>query len=121
MTAGNWNSEHVREGCTSGQIPGTGYIKFPVDVDLSSTSFDELKKIAADSGSLPPLHSVSGFAFHGKYLQDEPTATLKTYAIQRGDTIFMDVRREKFDLLPTGPPNFNTELPQPIGGNDEKE
>mmetsp|Transcript_16318 Transcript_16318/g.65932 ORF Transcript_16318/g.65932 Transcript_16318/m.65932 type:complete len:133 (-) Transcript_16318:300-698(-) len=107
MTAGNWSSDHVREGYTEGIIPGTGYVKFGVDVDLGATSFEDLKRIAVESGSLPPLHSPVGFAFHGKYLKpDEPGATLKTYAVKRGDTLFMDVRREAFALETTGPPNF---------------
>ena len=108
MTAGNWASDHIREGCTEGIIPGTGYIKFQVDVDLKTTDFTELKKIAVASGSLPPLHYPVGFAFHGKYLQDEEGATLKKYAVKRGDTIFMDVRREPFELQKTGPPTFGS-------------
>ena len=51
MTAGNWASDHIREGCTEGIIPGTGYIKFQVDVDLKTTDFTELKKIAVASVS----------------------------------------------------------------------
>ena len=119
MTAGNWNSEHVREGCSSGVIPGTGYMKFPVDVDISSTGFSDLVKIAMDSGSLPPLHHVTGFCFHGRYMQEG--ATLKTYSVKRGDTIFMDVRREKFELQPTGPPNFNGNPTVDDPDFDEKE
>ncbi|KAH8044478.1 hypothetical protein JL722_14661 [Aureococcus anophagefferens] len=100
MTAGNWNSEHIREGCTEGIIPGTGYIKFQVDVDLKSTNVAELKKIATASGSL--LHYPVGFAFHGKYIMDEEGATLKKYSVKRGDVVFMDARREPFELQKTG-------------------
>ena len=104
MTAGNWASDHVMEGCTEGIIPGTGYLKFQVDVDLKNTTHAELKQIALDSGSLPPLHEPVGFHFHGKKLVEE--GTLKTYGVKRGDTIFVDVRREAFDLQKTGPPAF---------------
>ena len=104
MTAGNWASDHIMEGCTEGIIPGTGYLKFQVDVDLKNTTHAELKQIALDSGSLPPLHEPVGFHFHGKKLVEE--GTLKTYGVKRGDTIFVDVRREAFDLQKTGPPAF---------------
>ena len=102
MTAGNWASDHIMEGCTEGIIPGTGYLKFQVDVDLKNTTHSQLKQIALDSGSLPPLHEPVGFHFHGKKLVEE--GTLKTYGVKRGDTIFVDVRREAFDLDKTGPP-----------------
>ena len=111
MTAGNWGSDHVQGNCTEGFIPGTGYLKFQVDVDLKNTTHSQLKQITLDSGSLPPLHSPVGFAFHGKTLVDEPQATLKKYGVKRGDTLFMDVRREAFDLAKPGPPTF--------GGGDE--
>ena len=104
MTAGNWASDHVMEGCTEGIIPGTGYLKFQVDVDLKNTTHAELKQIALDSGNLPPLHEPVGFHFHGKKLVEE--GTLKTYGVKRGDTIFVDVRREAFSLDKTGPPAF---------------
>ena len=104
MTAGNWASDHIMEGCTEGIIPGTGYLKFQVDVDLKNTTHAELKQIAVDSGSLPPLHEPVGFHFHGKKLVEE--GTLKTYGVKRGDTIFVDVRREAFALDKTGPPAF---------------
>ena len=104
MTAGNWASDHIMEGCTEGIIPGTGYLKFQVDVDLKNTTHSELKQIALDSGSLPPLHEPVGFHFHGKKLVEE--GTLKTYGVKRGDTIFVDVRREAFSLDKTGPPAF---------------
>ncbi|KAJ8599784.1 hypothetical protein CTAYLR_003998 [Chrysophaeum taylorii] len=116
---GNWNSDHVREGCTEGIIPGTGYIKFQVDVDLKTASFAELKNVVKASGSLPPLHAPVGFAFHGKYLQDDPAATLKTYDIKRGDTIFMDVRRDPFDLHKTGPPVFAGQSADPDVDDDD--
>ena len=112
MTAGNWASDHVMDGCTEGIIPGTGYLKFQVDVDLKNTTHAELKQIALDSGSLPPLHEPVGFHFHGKKLVEE--GTLKTYGVKRGDTIFVDVRREAFDLQKTGPPAF-------AGSDDEDE
>ena len=121
MTAGNWNSEHIREGCTEGIIPGTGYIKFQVDVDLKSTTVPELKKIAVASGSLPPLHYPVGFAFHGKYIQDEEGATLKKYAVKRGDVVFMDVRREPFELQKTGPPTFGAAEEEEEEDDDAKE
>ena len=104
MTAGNWASDHIMEGCTEGIIPGTGYLKFQVDVDLKNTTHSQLKQIALDSGSLPPLHEPVGFHFHGKKLVEE--GTLKTYGVKRGDTIFVDVRREAFSLDKTGPPAF---------------
>ncbi len=112
MTAGNWASDHIMEGCTEGIIPGTGYLKFQVDVDLKNTTHAELKQIALDSGSLPPLHEPVGFHFHGKKLVEE--GTLKTYGVKRGDTIFVDVRREAFSLDKTGPPAF-------AGSDDEME
>ena len=112
MTAGNWASDHVMDGCTEGIIPGTGYLKFQVDVDLKNTTHSQLKQIALDSGSLPPLHEPVGFHFHGKKLVEE--GTLKTYGVKRGDTIFVDVRREAFDLQKTGPPAF-------AGSDDEME
>ena len=121
MTAGNWNSDHIREGCTEGIIPGTGYIKFQVDVDLKSTNFAELKKIAVASGSLPPLHYPVGFAFHGKYIQDETGATLKKYSVKRGDVVFMDVRREPFELQKTGPPTFGAAEEEEDEDDDAKE
>ena len=93
MTAGNWASDHIMEGCTEGIIPGTGYLKFQVDVDLKNTTHSQLKQIALDSGSLPPLHEPVGFHFHGKKLVEE--GTLKTYGVKRGDTIFVDVRRRE--------------------------
>ena len=121
MTAGNWNSEHIREGCTEGIIPGTGYIKFQVDVDLKSTNVAELKKIATASGSLPPLHYPVGFAFHGKYIMDEEGATLKKYSVKRGDVVFMDVRREPFELQKTGPPTFGAAEEEEEDDDDAKE
>ena len=39
---------------------------------------------------------------------EEEGATLKKYAVKRGDTIFMDVRREPFELQKTGPPTFGS-------------
>jgi ubiquitin len=104
MTAGNWASDHIMDGCTEGIIPGTGYLNFQVDVDLKNTTHSQLKQIALDSGSLPPLHEPVGFHFHGKKLVEE--GTLKTYGVKRGDTIFVDVRREAFALDKTGPPAF---------------
>ena len=92
MTAGNWASDHVMEGCTEGIIPGTGYLKFQVDVDLKNTTHAELKQIALDSEVCPAYHMAVGFHFHGKKLVEE--GTLKTYGVKRGDTIFVDVRRE---------------------------
>ena len=112
MTAGNWSSDHVMDGCTEGIIPGTGYLKFQVDVDLKNTTHSQLKQIALDSGSLPPLHEPVGFHFHGKKLVEE--GTLKKYGVKRGDTIFVDVRREAFALDKTGPPAF-------AGSDDEAE
>ena len=72
---------------------------------MKKTDFAGLKKIAEESGSLPPLHSPVGFTFHGKYIK-EGGATMKSYAVKRGDVVFMDVRRQPFDLQKTGPPNF---------------
>ena len=68
MTAGNWASDHIMEGCTEGIIPGTGYLKFQVDVDLKNTTHSQLKQIALDSGSLPPYTSRSASTFTARNL-----------------------------------------------------
>ena len=84
---------------------------------MKTTTFDDLKSKAAES--LPPLHAPVAFAFHGKYLQGQ--STLKTYNIKRGDTIFMDVRREAFNLTKTGPPIFGNEQLDDNPDEDAKE
>uniref|UniRef100_A0A7S3NK52 Ubiquitin-like domain-containing protein n=1 Tax=Aureoumbra lagunensis TaxID=44058 RepID=A0A7S3NK52_9STRA len=104
MTAGNWAAEHIREDATAGLIPGNGYIKFPLDVDLASTTSADLKKIIDDSKCLPPLHSAESFHVCGKYIRKDSFDTLKSYGVKKGDTIFMDVRRQRFQLATTGPP-----------------
>ncbi|KAJ1446635.1 ubiquitin-related domain-containing protein [Pelagophyceae sp. CCMP2097] len=120
MSAGNWPSQHIREGATEGIIPGTGYLKFEVDVDLKTTSVEGLKKIAVASGSLPPLHEPVAFTFQGKYIQDDDESTLKSYSVKRSDVVFMDVRREAFKLQRTGPPNFQSDDVDD-GDDEEKE
>eukprot|EP00628_Pelagophyceae_sp_CCMP2097_P030031 CAMPEP_0184189690 /NCGR_PEP_ID=MMETSP0976-20121227/2090_1 /TAXON_ID=483370 /ORGANISM="non described non described, Strain CCMP2097" /LENGTH=327 /DNA_ID=CAMNT_0026494063 /DNA_START=37 /DNA_END=1021 /DNA_ORIENTATION=- len=106
MSAGNWPSQHIREGATEGIIPGTGYLKFEVDVDLKTTSVEGLKKIAVAS--------------EGKYIQDDDESTLKSYSVKRSDVVFMDVRREAFKLQRTGPPNFQSDDVDD-GDDEEKE
>ena len=97
--------ERSRHGRLHGRHhPGHRLFEISGRRHLKNTTHAELKQIALDSGSLPPLHEPVGFHFHGKKLVEE--GTLKTYGVKRGDTIFVDVRREAFSLDKTGPPAF---------------
>lgn len=99
-SAGNWPSDHVQEGCSAGLVPGTGYLTFEVDVDLTTCDFAALVEAAV--AHLPPLHRPVGFNFQGKDIR--PGAALRAYGVKRGDTVYANVRREPFEFDKTGPP-----------------